>query len=146
MKPRYRIFANDMGDLPKAQQRLVEGYAAIKWLRRRIVLTLHPLAFIANHIARTQQRVYLEQIARGMHRVIVDDSRRPTMLGALLALLLAMISGYLVIYLAIFPDFVDMLQHSVLILVAALALLIGYTTIWVRFGAGALYRIRHESY
>ena len=79
-------------------------------------------------------------------RLADEDSRRPTMLGALLALLLAMISGYLVIYLAIFPDFVDMLQHSVLILVAALALLIGYTTIWVRFGAGALYRIRHESY
>ena len=107
-----------------------------------LIITGNIFNQIAHWQAATGQRVFVNQIVRGVYRRIVDDGQRPTMLGALLALLLAMMSGYLVIYLAAVPDFVDLLQHSMLLLVAGLAALIGYTTIWLRFGASALYRIR----
>lgn len=36
MKSRYRILAAEMSELTPAEQRLVEGFTRLKWIRQRI--------------------------------------------------------------------------------------------------------------
>lgn len=134
--------------LTQSERKIIAASVKASQARSGIIVTRHLDQRALEHQATTGQRLFVQQIARGVYRQISDDNGQATTLGIGVAAALTILAVNLITNMVfLFSDVGDPImraQDLTFYSSVAVGVFLIYALIWLRIGAQTISKLRRQ--